>query len=139
MRGKAPFTVNSALDRNFDGNLTDRLDSIAGIVRGKGSPTVLSLAPGIDPGELLAPRGENGRVGRNSFRAPGITSLDMALTRRIAWNESIRLELRTEVFNILGRTHFAVPVRTLESPAFGAGFDTQLEPRTVRLLARLQF
>jgi hypothetical protein len=134
-----PFTVNSALDRNFDGNLTDRLDSIAGIVRGKGSPTVLSLAPGIDPGELLAPRGENGRVGRNSFRAPGITSLDMALTRRIAWNESIRLELRTEVFNILGRTHFAVPVRTLESPAFGSGFDTQLEPRTVRLLARLQF
>jgi hypothetical protein len=133
-----PFTVNSALDRNLDGNLTDRLDSAEGILRGNGSQ-ILSLAPGLDPVGSLAPRGESGRIGRNSFRAPGLASLDVALTRRIDWSETLKMELRMEVFNVFGRTHFAVPVRIFESPAFGAAFDTQLEPRTVRLLARLHF
>lgn len=134
-----PYTVNTALDRNFDGNLTDRPDSLQGVRRQPGSPEALRLEPGVDPLDLLAPRGQSGRVGRNSLRADGIGRIDVAVARRLSWIENRELDLRLEVFNLLNRTSYGIPVRLLESLAFGRSFDTQFDPRSARLVVRFLF
>ena len=135
-----PYTVNTALDQNQDGNLTDRLESQQGLIMDKGSAHPIRLGPGVSLHQLRgAPFAATGRVGRNTFRAPGIASLDAALTRRFRLSEEGRLELRLEAFNLFNRTHLGIPVRILESPGFGRAFDTQVNPRSLRLALKVTF
>ena len=44
-----------------------------------------------------------------------------------------------EVFNLFDRENFGIPVRILESPAFGKSTYTTTPPRTVQLAARFFF
>jgi hypothetical protein len=137
-----PFTVNSAFDINRDGNLTDRLDNTDGLIRGgaTGDRSVqLRLAPGTNPFDLLAADGNDGAVGRNTFRAPGLFSFDLSVTKFFNFNDRVRLHARTEIFNLFNRTNFGIPVRILESPAFGRSTYTTTPPRTIQLVVRLHF
>jgi hypothetical protein len=99
-----PYTVNTLIDRNGDGNLTDR--------------------PGI---------------GRNTARARGVQTLDAAITRTFSLGGRYALDARVEAYNILNSTNFGIPVRILESPGFGSSFDTQINSRSIRLAAKLNF
>lgn len=134
-----PFTVNTSLDRNRDGNLTDRLDSIAGLSVDPGAAQAIGIGSGVSLLSLVAPQGRDGQVARNSFRADGIANIDMAFWRSLAFGESKRLDLRIEIFNIFNHTQFGVPNRILESPGFGRAFDTQVQSRMIRLAARFSF
>ena len=137
-----PFTVNSAFDINQDGNLTDRLNRTDGLVEGGpgGDRLVqLSLAPGTSPLSLLADDFRDGRVGRNTFRAPRQFHFDLAVTKFFNFNERVRLHARAEVFNFFNHANFGIPVRILESPAFGRSTYTTAPPRTVQLVAKLMF
>ncbi len=146
-----PFTVNTSLDQNRDGNLTDRLDSLNGLTVKSGNqysirldptarlaPTISSRNQCLRDGLAACPR-ENGSVGRNTFRAGGIAAVDIALWRNFVIREKTTLVLRAEAFNMLNRTHFGIPVRILESPGFGRAFDTQINPRSIRLMVKLSF
>jgi hypothetical protein len=99
-----PFTVNTAIDRNLDGNLTDRVN-----------------------------------VGRNRSRADAFSSIDLAVERPIPLADDRSLVLRIETFNLLNTTSLGIPIRILESPAFGKPFDTQLNSRSIRFVAKVQF
>jgi hypothetical protein len=137
-----PFTVNSAFDINQDGNLTDRLDRTDGLVEGDtaGDRLVqLGLAPGTNPLGLLAADQRDGLVGRNTFRAPSQFSFDLAVTKFFNFNERVRLHARMEVFNLFNQANFGIPVRILESPAFGKSTYTTTPPRTVQLVVKLLF
>jgi hypothetical protein len=135
-----PFTVNTAVDRNGDGNLTDRPDSLQGITAHPGTPHPIRLAPATETFALLAPnRGQHGRVSRNSFRADGLSTLDIALDRRFYLAGEKTLHLRADILNLFNGTSFGIPVRILESPAFGRAYDTQAGPRTMRLSVRVAF
>ena len=126
-----PFTLNSVQDRNLDGNLTDRPDWVDSISIHPGSSHLLRLGS-ADALDLLAVRGENGKVGRNTFRGDGMATLDLGLSRALELGETSRLNLRLEVFNVFNQTHFGLPIRSLESPALGRSFDTQVESRSMR-------
>ena len=63
-----PFTVNSVIDVNLDGNLTDRLNTLNGLEQTGDRRQPLRLMTD-DTRSLLAPFGQNGQIGRNSFRA----------------------------------------------------------------------
>jgi len=135
-----PYTVNTALDRNGDGNLTDRPDTLLGIDVYPGSPDPLRLDSTLAPLQLLAPSpGQNGRVARNAFRAAGIATVDLAISRTLPLAGETRLDMRAEIFNLFNRTHFGIPIRILESPGFGRVFDTQVPAREVRLSAKFSF
>ncbi len=134
-----PFTVTTALDRNLDGNLSDRLDGTAGLERVSGGNRLLRLAAGVQPLDLLASRGAAGRVSRNSFRSDGLMLVDLSLARRFAFGEEAAVELRVEVFNLLDRASYGIPIRVLESPGFGRAFDLQAEPRAARIRVKLSF
>lgn len=134
-----PFTVNSVLDRNLDGNLTDRLDSTSGLSVQRRNPQLISMGSSVSTVALLAPLGKDGRVGRNTFRADGIAKVDLALWRTIRLTETTRLDVRMEVFNVFNRTHLGIPVRILESPGFGRTYDTQVPARSLRIAAKFMF
>jgi len=137
-----PFTVNTVYDINRDGNLTDRLDTTSGLLRRPvpGDRRVsLGLAPGVDPFALLAPDGEDGSVGRNTFRAPGLLNFDVSVRKYFIRKEQYRIDFRTEIFNLFNRAHFGLPVRLLESPAFGSSVRTIIPARTIQFAARVSF
>lgn len=127
-----PFTVNSIFDVNLDGNLTDRLDSVAGLTV-TGDRRQPLLVNTNTPSALLAPVGGNGRITRNTFRAGGLLDLDLAVSKAFRFATAQQLLLRADVFNFLNRANFGIPVRLLEAPAFGQAINT------VTPAARLQF
>ena len=84
------------------------------------------LIPGVDPfikdGGLLylnpaafatpAP-GTFGNLERNSLHGPWMRQLDLVVSKRIPVGQGRNVELRSEFFNILNITNFALPVGTL--------------------------
>ncbi len=134
-----PYTVNTSLDRNRDGLPTDRLDSLAGLAVDADDARPIRLEADTSLLSLVAPTGADGRISRNSFRADGIETVDLAVWRRFRIAEPATVDLRMEVFNLFNHTQFGIPDRILESPGFGAAFDTQMDPRTIRLALRLLF
>jgi hypothetical protein len=92
------------------------------------------LIPGVNPylkddRNLLNPAafaipapGAFGNLARNALRGPGFLQADVILNKRIPLHESVRLEFRTEIFNILNRANYAQPSSTLNValPSFNA-------------------
>jgi hypothetical protein len=134
-----PFTVNTAIDRNLDGNLTDRLSRTDGFDLLSHDAWPVRIKPGVNTLDLIAPPRGNGIVGRNTFRADGIATVDLAVFRRILLTPSRALDFRVEAFNLFNGVNFGIPVRTLESPGFGRAYDLTVDPRAVRFYAKLSF
>lgn len=135
-----PFTVNSIFDVNLDGNLTDRLNTTTGIQQtgDRGRPLRLTVN---NPTTLLARIGQDGAVPRNSFRAGNVWLTNVALIKNFLFgaDDSKRLTLRMEVFNVLNRANFGIPVRYLESPGFGQATDTVTPGRRIQFALKYSF
>lgn len=133
-----PFTVNSIFDVNLDGNLTDRLNTTEGIVVTGDRRQPLRLTTSNLAG-LLAPVGQDGKVGRNTFRAGNLLELDLALNKSFAFTDRYKLAVRMDIFNFIDRDNFGIPVRYLEAPGFGQATETVTPGRRVQLSVKLHF
>ena len=132
-----PFTVNSVFDVNLDGNLTDRLNTIEGVVRTGDRREPLRLTvPAIT---LLAPVGQDGKIGRNTFRAGNVVDVDLSFSKRISLSGSQTLTLRADIFNLPNRTNFGVPIRLLEAPGFGKAVSSITSGRRIQLALKYSF
>ena len=119
-----PYSVLFCCDRNLDGNLTDRVSQL--------DATGLPADPGSAP--------------RNTFRAPGIATVDATINKVFRFNEFRNLEFRTEVFNLFNRTHFGIPVRQLFFAGVGLSpltdetfVDTRIPARTFQFALKYNF
>ncbi|HEX9918506.1 MAG TPA: carboxypeptidase-like regulatory domain-containing protein [Pyrinomonadaceae bacterium] len=133
-----PFTVNSIYDVNLDGNLTDRLNTTAGLERTGDRRRPLRLTTN-DPSTLLAPVGENGAIGRNTFRAGGILDLNLALVKRFRVREGRDILFRVDAFNFINRANYGIPVRFLEAPGFGQATSTATPMRRFQFALKYSF
>ena len=132
-----PFTVNSTIDVNLDGNLTDRLNTIVGLEQTGDRRQPLRLTA-TNPLSLLAPFGQDGLIGRNTFRAGNVLDLNLAIIKQLSFRQN-PLSLKVEIFNFINRANFGVPVRILEAPGFGQATNTVTPGRRVQLSARYSF
>jgi hypothetical protein len=132
-----PFTVNTSYDINLDGNLTDRPNGLNGLQIFDERQRRLALTGTAT--SLLAPLGQNGRVGRNTFRAAGVAKTDLAVFKNFRFRNEQSLLFRVEVFNLWNRTHFAIPVRVLEAPSFGRSADTLFNARQIQFALKYVF
>ena len=133
-----PFTVNSIFDVNLDGNLTDRLDNLDGLVitGDRQQPLRLTTA---DPTTLLASIGQDGRIGRNTFRAGNVIELDLSISKEFLSSAGHRLILRADIFNFMNRANFGVPVRWLGAASFGQATETVTPGRRLQLAIKYSF
>jgi hypothetical protein len=104
----------------------------------------------FDPAAFqLQPDGAYGNLGRNTLRGPGMASIDMGLTRQFPVGETLRLQFRTEMFNVLNRANFAVPdfparqvfldASGTVNPRAGVITRTVTTSRQLQFALRLQF
>lgn len=132
-----PFTLNIPFDANGDGNLTDRPATTAGLifVDGHHAQRVAQVAP-ITSFFVL---GRDGAVGRNTARGDSYINIDMALNNNIAFTESQHLMFRFEIFNVLNRANFGLPIRTIGAPGFGSALETVNPARLIQFALKYAF
>ena len=60
-----------------------------------------------------------GNLGRNAFRAPNFEQWDCSFDKSFRIRESVRVQFRSEFFNILNHTNFGIPDTKTTDAAFG--------------------
>jgi outer membrane receptor protein involved in Fe transport len=60
-----------------------------------------------------------GTLGRNAFRGPGATNLDLALAKKFRIRENAQMELRVDAFNVFNHTQFSSPDTGISDLTFG--------------------
>ncbi len=148
-----PFTLNVPFDSNLDGNLTDRPLTTNGLtftdnhgprrVSIEDNPNIGNYVffPGVSFSSIgqIFITGQNGFVGRNTVRADGIVNWDLALNKRFRFTDTQNLEFRSEFFNVLNRTNYGIPIRTLFNPGFGSSVETALPARVIQFALKYSF
>jgi hypothetical protein len=79
-----------------------------------------------------------GNVGRNSFRAPSFEQWDFAANKNFRITEGIKLQFRSEFFNLLNHTNFGVPDTKTTDAAFGTIRSTYAS-RQIQFALKLLF
>jgi hypothetical protein len=80
------------------------------------NPAAFTLPP-LDPTTRQPAR--QGDLGRNVVRGFGATQWDFAVHRDFPIHESVKLQFRAEMFNVLNHPNFGPPFPQLGSPKFG--------------------
>lgn len=131
-----PFSILAPFDMNLDGNLTDRLNGRGGFQEIRSGPDQFRFD---NPLNRLAPIGQPGSEGRNTFRSPGLATIDLAVSKQFRMTERHILECRGEFFNLFNRTHFGMPVNQVDFPGFGRSTSTRVPARVIQVALRVSF
>ncbi len=65
-----------------------------------------------------------GTLGRNAMRGFGATQWDVAIHREFPIHESLKMQFRAEMFNVLNHPNFAPPVSDISQTDFGRATET---------------
>ena len=79
-------------------------------------------SPPIDPTTFLPTR--QGNLPRNALRGFGLAQWDFAIHREFGIHESVKLQFRAEMFNVLNHPNFGPPDGSLTDPTFGLSMAT---------------
>jgi hypothetical protein len=85
-----------------------------------------------------APAGTFGNAGRNNLIGPGLTNLDVALSRVFKVNERIAIQFRVESFNLANHPNFDQPNQTFGVAGFGS-IPSAEAPRQIQFGAKVKF
>lgn len=90
--------------------------------------------------------GTFGNLGRNDFRAPGLSQLDLALAKDVSISERMRVRFRADAFNVFNRAQYGAPNANLSQVNFGEITTTissyatgRGTPREFQLSAKVSF
>jgi len=79
-----------------------------------------------------------GNLGRNAFRAPNFEQWDFAANKTFVIREDLRLQFRSEFFNLLNHTNFGIPNTRTTDAAFGT-IRTTYPSRQIQFALKLLF
>lgn len=82
--------------------------------------------------------GQNGTLGRNTFRGPRFASVDLSVGRSFSLREGWRIEFRAEAFNALNNVNLFLPNADLSLASFGRSTQAH-DARTLQGSLRLSF
>jgi hypothetical protein len=84
------------------------------------------------------PNAPFGNLGRNAFRAPGLENWDLGVSKNFRITEGIKLQFRSEFFNVMNHTNFGLPVQTSNSSSFGT-ITTTYPARQIQFALKVLF
>jgi TonB dependent receptor len=144
--------VNITVDRS--NSAVPGLFAISGEMRPNYVPgTSLTPAAGSNPNDWInlaafaVPANQTfGNLGRNIFRAPAISQLDMGLSKFVTIKERLNLRFRADLFNVFNRAQFGAPNADISASNFGTITSTissyatgRGTPRELQLSAKVSF
>jgi len=93
---------------------------------------------------VLPPAGTYGNLGRGTYSGPGLAALDLSLVKDIDVTEQMKLQLRSEFFNMLNHTNLGTPNAILFSggaisPSAGLITATATTSRQIQFGLKLIF
>ena len=93
---------------------------------------------------VLPAPGTWGNLGRGVYRGPGLADVDFSVFKNTALSERVKVQFRSEFFNLLNRTNLGTPNATVfsgASPSPTAGLITTLAttPRQIQFGVKLIF
>lgn len=141
--GGYPFSVYSGRDNALTGTPNQRVSVVPGVspYLGKRSTAATQFLY-LNPAAFVQPAqaGNYGNSGRNAYRGPAYTTLDMGLLKSFPLTERVTGVFRFEAFNVLNHTNLQLPSNTFSSGSF---FQNQItssyDPRILQLALRLSF
>ena len=84
--------------------------------------------------------GELGNAGRTPASGPRFVNTDFSLIKHFVVREGLRLDFRSEFFNLFNHPQFVLPGADFNSPAtFGAISSTVNNPRLVQFALKLAY
>ena len=135
----APFTVSLGSDAFGTGNtirpnLNTNLDLSSMTISEIRAAGGASLFRGLSPGQRV------GDAGRNILRADGISLVDFGIIKNTRITETVRFQLRADMFNSFNSRNFGIPNGSINSgPNFLNQWATNGGNRRIILGARLVF
>ena len=113
-----PFTIQTGVDNNFDGNNNDRSSAVPGqpfrtapFTHAFGSRFFNTAAfCGYSAGSCqgIGPGGSDGDTPRNNFSGPGAKNFNAALFRNFKLSEGVQLQGRVEATNIFNIANLSI-------------------------------
>lgn len=82
--------------------------------------------------------GNQGNVGRSTFRGPKFSKFDFSVIKRFPINETMRFSIRADFFNLFNTVNFAVPITDTTSPNFGVSVAAA-PARIIQFAGRFDF
>jgi hypothetical protein len=101
----------------------------------------------VNPAAFSTPAsGTFGDLGRNAFRARGISDVDLALAKDFSLTERVHIHFRADVFNVFNRAQYGAPNANLSASNFGVITSTissyatgRGTPREFQLSGKISF
>ena len=133
-----PYTLFSGTN-NPTGSDNNRIHEPPGsLIRDSSSNIPLRLAEGFTKPHLTPGAGSLGTLGRNTERTDTLLSWNVSVSKDFNIDETKRLQVRGEFFNLFNTTNLDVVDNVLTSPNFGRALEA-FDPRRVQLALRLVF
>jgi hypothetical protein len=83
--------------------------------------------------------GQFGNLGRNAIYGPGQRNFDIAVSRRFSVTERVKVEIRSDFFNVFNHANWNSPGTSLSSGATFGQVTTFGSPRFIQMAMKLYF
>lgn len=127
-RSGEPLNITTGRDNALTGLQQQRVNQVLDDPYGDGS-----LNQYLNPAAFAQPAsGTLGDFERNSVRGPSYWTIDLALSRLVAFGGHHSVEFRVEAFNLLNNFNFGNPVTNFNSGTFGRILTMAGAPRVMQ-------
>ncbi|MES2390198.1 MAG: carboxypeptidase regulatory-like domain-containing protein [Acidobacteriota bacterium] len=134
-----PFTVTSGVDTNLDGNNVDRAN-IVGDPYTHATTRSDKIKAYISGKGFAVPTTPYGNEQRDSLTAPGSVVSNVSLFKIFELTHSIKLQFRSEAFNVLGNVNLGAPRTNLAVfPTAATQILSAGNPRQIQFALKLLF
>ena len=146
LQGGFPFTPQLSYNPSNNG---DTRNPVRPFVNAAFTGPVIEGNPNqwFNPAAFIAPAANSGfygNLGRDTLIGPGLATWDFSLLKNIRMRESMNLQFRTEIFNLLDRANFNSPNAVVftpsgVSPTAGLITSTSTSSRQIQFGLKLLF
>lgn len=139
----SPFTPqlsngSAAINSGPGGTVRPYLVGDPSLSSGQSISHWFNVAAFATPGQSGTPAFTFGNAGRNILRGPSFVNFDFSLFKSFALSDRMKLQFRSEFFNVFNHPNFGIPNHSVDLPQAGI-ITTASPPRLIQFALKLLF